>query len=75
MVEPQFRFRKIKQARLDKGMTQEELAKRSDVSRVTIIGLESGKITNTKVDTLRRIADALELSMDVLFFDEDVSSN
>ena len=74
-MEPQFRFRKIKQARLDKGMTQEELAKRSDVSRVTIIGLESGKITNTKVDTLRRIADALELSMDVLFFDEDVSSN
>ena len=66
-------FRKIKEARLAKGMTQEELSQRSGVSRQTIIGLESGKIRNSKTDTLWQIAHALDMTMDALFFDEDVS--
>ena len=32
---------KIKEARKEKGFTQEELAKRANVSRATIIGLET----------------------------------
>ena len=66
-------FQKIKDARLAKGMTQEELSQRSGVSRQTIIGLESGKIRNSKTDTLRQIASALDMTMDALFFDDTVS--
>ena len=65
-------FRKIKDIRISKDMTQEELAEKSGVSRSTIHGLEVGKITNTQTDTLRMIADALEVHMDVLFLDERV---
>lgn len=65
-------FRKIKDARIAKGMSQVELARASGVSRATIIGLESGEITNSKLDTLRKLADALGLTMDALFFDEGV---
>ena len=65
-------FRNIKDVRISKGMTQEELAEKSGVSRSTIHGLEVGKITNTKTDTLRQLADALGVTMDVLFMGDDV---
>ena len=68
-------FRKIRYARIARNMTQEELSKLSGVSRATIIGLENGKITNTKMETLRKIASALGVSLDALFFDGDVSYN
>lgn len=63
-------FRKIKDARRAKGLTQKELAERSGVSRVTINALETGKLTNTKTDTLRSIAKALGLTLDEIFFGE-----
>ena len=50
---------KIKEARKEKGFTQEELAKRANVSRATIIGLENGTITVTTTETLTKIAGAL----------------
>lgn len=65
-------FEKIKNARLQNGMTQNELAATSGVSRSTIIGLEKGQITNTKTDTLRKLADALGLTMDEIFFADSV---
>ena len=65
-------FRKIREIRKQKEMTQDELAKASGVSRVTIIGLESGKFTNTTTDTLLRLAKALGVTVDALFFDESV---
>ena len=65
-------FRKIKEARKRKGMTQSELAAASGVSRATIIGLESGHITDTKIGTLRKIADALGITMDDIFFADSV---
>lgn len=46
---------KIKEARKEKGFTQEELAKRANVSRATIIGLENGTITVTTTETLTKI--------------------
>ena len=51
---------KIKEARKEKGFTQEELAKRANVSRATIIGLENGTITVTTTETLTKIAGALD---------------
>ena len=65
-------FKKIKDVRISKGMSQVELAKASGVSRVTIIGLESGNITNTQTDTIRKIAKALGVSIDTIFFDAGV---
>ena len=50
---------KITEARKKKCISQEELAKKSGVSRSTISGLESGRITITTTDTLKKIADAL----------------
>lgn len=65
-------FKKIKDVRISKGMSQVELAKASGVSRVTIIGLESGNITNTQTDTIRKIAKALGVPIDTIFFDASV---
>lgn len=50
---------KIAEARKKKSISQEELAKKSGISRATISGLESGRITITTTDTLKKIADAL----------------
>lgn len=51
---------KIREARKEKGFTQEELAKRANVSRATIIGLENGSVTVTTTETLTKIAGALD---------------
>lgn len=63
---------KIKEIRDKKRMTQDELAKKSGVSRVTISGLENGTERTTTTKTLQRIARALEVSLDQIFFDESV---
>jgi DNA-binding XRE family transcriptional regulator len=49
----------IKEARLAAKLSQDELAKKSGVSRQTISGLESGAITVTTTETLIKIASAL----------------
>lgn len=63
---------KIKDCRKKLDITQEELAKRSGVSRTIISGLESGSITVTKTDTLEKIAKALGKKISDIFFDDTV---
>jgi len=46
-------------------MTQEELAEKSGVSRVTIADIERGIIRSTTIGTLKKLADALEVSPSV----------
>lgn len=58
---------KIKEARKEKGFTQEELAKRANVSRATIIGLENGSVTVTTTETLTKIASALDKKVSDIF--------
>lgn len=58
---------KIREARKERGFTQEELAKRANVSRATIIGLESGAITVTTTETLTKIAKALNKKVSDIF--------
>lgn len=58
---------KIKEARKEKGFTQGELAKRANVSRATIIGLENGSITVTTTETLTKIAGALDKKVSDIF--------
>lgn len=48
---------KIKELREKRNITQLELCKLANVSRQTLIDLESGKIVNTTIATLQKIAD------------------
>lgn len=59
---------RLKQIREEKGMTQTKLAEKSGVSRVTINGIENGKIQVVKTDTLAKIADALDMTISAVFF-------
>ena len=59
---------KIKDARAELKMSQEELAKKAGVSRQTISGLESGACTVTTTDTLIKIAHALGKKRERYFF-------
>lgn len=65
---------KIKEVREARGMTQEELSQESGVSRVTISGLENGTTRATTTKTLVAIARALGVSVDQIFFSDDVKS-
>lgn len=57
----------IKTYRVKRGMTQEELAEKSGISRQTIITLESNKKANVTVGVLRRIATALGVPVSAFF--------
>lgn len=59
---------KIKQYREEAGMTQEQLAKKSKVSRALIAGLESGAILETSTASLKKLAGALEKELKEIFF-------
>ena len=52
-----FKVREIREAH---NMTQLELCKQANVSRQTLIDLESGKDVNTTVATLQKLADVLQ---------------
>jgi transcriptional regulator with XRE-family HTH domain len=49
----------VRSARLDKQMTQKQLAAASGVSRQKIVGIEGGKVENFRMSTARRLANAL----------------
>lgn len=59
---------KIKYYRELKNLSQEELAKASDISRTTISGLENGTIKVTTNTTMDKIANALGVSIIELFY-------
>ena len=50
---------KIREYRRELRMTQEELSRRSNVSRATISALENGTLSVTTTETLIKIASAL----------------
>lgn len=60
---------RIKEIREELGVSQENLAKKSGVSRTIISGLESGTIKETSTKTLSKIADALNKKVSDIFFD------
>lgn len=55
----------LKNARVGAGMTQAELARRLGVTPQTVSQYERGRI-NPKFETLKRIADAMDVSVDSL---------
>lgn len=61
---------RIKQCREEVGISQEELSKKSGVSRTIISGLESGKITVTTTETLLKISEALGKKVTDIFLQQ-----
>ncbi len=59
---------KIKEMREKRGISQEELSKLSNVSRVTISQLENNESKNASVKTLLKIAKALNAPLDAIFY-------
>ncbi len=54
---------KIKERRMELEMSQEQLAQKSGVSRMTISMLENGKQQDIKVSTLKRLAETLQCTI------------
>lgn len=63
---------KIKEMRKSLDMSQEELAEKSGISRGTIVALESGTERTTTTKTLMALAAAMNVSVDQLFFADNV---
>ncbi len=59
---------KIKECREKAGISQTELAKKAQISRTTLSGLESGTVKITTTGTLLKIAEALGMSIADIFF-------
>lgn len=60
---------KIRECRNEINVSQEELSKKSGVSRTIISGLENGTITVTTTETLLRIARAMNKRVVDIFFE------
>ncbi|WP_270599253.1 helix-turn-helix domain-containing protein [Faecalicoccus pleomorphus] len=59
---------KIRQARLRKGITQNQIAEKIGISQPTYAQWENGK-RKPKLETLKKIADALEVPVSILYDD------
>lgn len=58
--------KKVRQLREKLGLSQEKLARLADVSNNTIINIEAGKQDNPTIDTLKKVAKALNASIEDL---------
>ncbi len=59
-------LKNLKQLRKKKGWSQEKLAREAGISYQTLIKIEQGRIKNPKLDTLIKLAKALDVSLDDL---------
>jgi len=56
----------VKRLREAKGLSQEKLARLADVANNTLIKMETGENKNPTLETLKRVAKALDVSVDDL---------
>ena len=56
----------IKKIRQEKGISQDRLSKLADLSLNTVVNVESGANSNPTIETIRKIAKALNISIDAL---------
>jgi len=57
---------KIKKWRKQKDLTQDALAKKADIPYTTLAKIESDVIRNPSLQTVKKIADGLEIGLDDL---------
>lgn len=62
---------KIKQARMEKGLTQEELGNLVGLQKSAIAKYENGRVVNIKRSTLQKLAQALDLRGSDLIIEAD----
>lgn len=56
----------VRKARKKARLSQDKLARESDVAYNTVVKIESGENKNPTIETLRSIAKALKISIDKL---------
>ncbi len=56
----------LKKLREQKGLSQDRLAKLADIANNTIIKIEQGENVNPTLDTLKKLAKALDISIEKL---------
>lgn len=61
---------RVREYREKEGLTQEELAKKSEVSRNTISAIETGTNTNVTYEVMEKIAKALNKKAPTIFFNQ-----
>ena len=59
-------LKNLAKIRKEKGLTQEGLARKADISYHTLVKLESRGIRNPKIDTVVKLAEALGIGLDEL---------
>jgi len=59
-------LKNLAKIRKEKGWSQEKLAQEAGISYNTLIKIERGGIKNPKIETVIKLAKALNVSMDVL---------
>ena len=62
--------KKIKEARISKGYTQEELGNLIGVQKSAIAKYENGRVVNIKRSTLQKIAEVLNIRPSELIFEK-----
>jgi len=60
----------IKKLRKEKGMTQDELAEKLNVTRQAVSNWEMGK-TQPDIDTLTKLAEVFDVSAELIIYGED----
>ena len=63
---------RIKEVREEKKMSVAELAEKAGLSRQQIYNLESDRENDPKLSTLLKIAEAMGVTLDVIFYEESV---
>lgn len=58
---------RLKEIRKARGMTQAELAEKTGISRNTIINIERENLKYTQTETMKLLADALEVKIADIF--------
>jgi len=64
-------LKNLPKLRKEKGLTQEGLARKANISYHTLIKLESGGIKNPKIETVIKLAKSLDISIDKLLRKEE----
>jgi len=59
-------LKNLKKLRNKKGWSQERLAREAGISYITLVKIERGNIQNPKLETLIKLAKALDVSIDRL---------
>ena len=58
---------RVKEIREERNLSQERLSELSGISRQTISKIEADPSANVKVDTLRKLADAMGVKFEDIF--------